>query len=91
MIQGKRGTIRSYYYDDLNVKTILNSNAGTAEYDLGRVTLRSFNPVSVDDTDGFLRFNARPKTLTFRSQRQSLTTIDEFDFNAINVTLSVSS
>ena len=91
VIQGKRGTIRSYYFDDLNVKTILNSNAGTAEYDHGRVTLRSFNPVSVDDPDGFLRFNARPNTLTFRSQRQSLTTIDEFDLNAINVTLSVSS
>lgn len=91
VIQGKRGAIRSYYYDDLNVKTILNPNVGTAEYDTGRVVLKAFSAISVEDEDGFLRFNARPRSLTFRSERQSLTTIDEFDINAINVTLSVSS
>jgi len=91
IIQGKKGTIRIYYYDDLNIKTTLNPNIGTVEYDIGRVTLKAFSAVTVDDQDGFLRFNARPRTLTFKSQRQSLTTIDEFDINAINVTLSVSS
>ena len=74
----------------MNTKTVLNSNVGTVEYDIGRVTLNGFKPIAVDDADGFLRFNARPNSLTFRSQRQSLTTIDEFDVNAINVQLSVS-
>jgi len=88
IIQGRIGKLRSYYYDDNNVKTVLNSNAGSIEYQSGRVTITNLNPISVDDPDGFLRFNAKPNTLAFKCQKQALLTLDKFDLSAITVNLS---
>ena len=90
VIQGRKGTLRSYYYDDSNIKTVLNSNVGTIEYDSGKVTLVDFSPISIEDPEGFLRLNVKPRTFNFKSDRQSLITLDEYDLTAINVNLSVS-
>jgi hypothetical protein len=90
IIQGRTGRLRSYYYNDSDIKTVLNENAGVINYDSGRVSILNLNPITIDDPQGFLRFNAKPKSLTFKSQRQSLTTLDEFDLGAITVNLSVS-
>jgi hypothetical protein len=90
IIQGRTGRLRTYYYNDSDIKTVLNENAGVINYDSGRVSILNFNPIAIDDPQGFLRFNAKPKSLTFKSQRQSLTTLDEFDLGAIVVNLSTS-
>lgn len=90
IIQGRTGRLRSYYYNDNDIKTVLNENAGVINYDSGRVSILNLNPISIDDPEGFLRFNAKPKSLTFKSQRQSLTTLDQFDPGAVTVNLSVS-
>jgi hypothetical protein len=89
-MQGKLGRLRTYYYDDNDIKTVLNPNAGSVDYDKGRVSILSFRPLAIDDPQGFLKFNAKPKSLTFKSERQSLTTLDEFDLGAISVNLSTS-
>jgi len=90
IIQGRTGRLRTYYYDDSDIKTVLNDNAGIVNYNSGRVSILNLNPIAIDDPQGFLRFNAKPNSLTFKSQRQSLTTLDEFDLGAITVNLSVS-
>jgi hypothetical protein len=90
IMQGKLGRLRTYYYDDNDIKTVLNPNAGSVDYDKGRVSILSFRPLAIDDPQGFLKFNAKPKSLTFKSERQSLTTLDEFDLGAISVNLSTS-
>jgi hypothetical protein len=90
VIQGRKGILRSYYFDDSNVKIILNNNVGSIEYDIGRVTLVDFNPLSINDPEGFLRINVKPRSLNFKSDRQSLITLDEYDSTAINVKLRIS-
>jgi hypothetical protein len=90
IIQGRKGTLRSYYFDDSNIKTILNPNVGVVEYDSGKITLVDFSPVSIDDPERFLRINVKPRSLNFKSDKQSLITLDEYDLTAINVTLRTS-
>jgi hypothetical protein len=90
IIQGRTGKLRSYYFDDLNIKTILNNEVGSIEYDRGIVTLVDFDALSINDPEKFLRINAKPRSLNFKSDKQSLITLDEYDLTAINVTLRTS-
>ena len=50
-LEGQYGTLRAYYNNTLNAKTIFNSNFGTIDYVNGIVTLDSFNPIDVDNPD----------------------------------------
>ena len=85
MLQGRYGTVRSYYNNTQNVKTILNSNVGTIDYNLGLVTLNSINPVNVDNELGQLTVSATPKTSIISSTYNRIITVDDFDPNAIVV------
>lgn len=86
-IQGRYGVLRSYFFDNNNIKTTLNAEAGTIDYKLGRLVLNQFNPVSIEDPLKILRFIAKPETNNFESARSRIITIDEEDTNAINITI----
>ena len=84
-LQGRYGTLRTYYNNTLNAKTILNTNVGTIDYNLGVVTLNSINPLTVDDPLGQLVVSATPKTSIISSTYNRIITVDEYDPNAIVV------
>lgn len=86
-IQGRYGILRSYFFDDNNIKTVLNAEAGTIDYTLGTISLREFDPVSVSDPIKILRIIAKPKTNNFESARSRIITIDEEDSNAIKISV----
>ena len=86
-VQGRYGTIRSYFFDENNVKTTLNASAGTVDYLLGRITLNEFDPVSIEDSLKIFRIIAKPETNNFESARSRIITIDEEDTNSINITI----
>ena len=81
------GTLRTYFY--LNgVKTILNTNAGTVDYDNGIVTLTAFNPVDVNNEMGELTIQAVPTSTIVSSSRDKIIALDSTDSTAINVNIS---
>lgn len=84
-LQGRYGTLRTYYNNTTNVKTILNENVGTVDYQTGTVTLNSFSAVSVDDPLGQLTITAKPRTTLLSSSYNRIITVDPFDGLAINV------
>ena len=84
-LQGKTGTLRSYYYNNTRVKTILNSNVGTIDYDNGIITLNGFNPSNVDNSFGQLAITATPKSSIISSTYNGIITIDPYDSTAITV------
>ena len=84
-LQGRYGTLRTYYNNTLNAKTILNTNVGTIDYNLGVVTLNSINPLTVDNPLGQLVVSATPKTSIISSTYNRIITVDEYDPNAIVV------
>jgi len=88
-LQGRYGIIRSYYYSvNNNVKTILNTNAGTIDYDAGVVTLTSFSPLNVDNVLGQLAVSVTPKTSIISSTYNGIITVDPYDINAIAVSVN---
>ena len=85
VLEGQYGTIRSYYNNTLNVKTIFDSNIGTVDYTNGVVTLNSFNPLNVDNDLGVLTVTANPTTTIISSTYNRIVTVDPYDPNSIVV------
>ena len=87
-LQGQFGTLRSYYYNTNNVKTIFNSNVGTVDYTNGIITLNSFNPYDVDNFLGQLTITANPTTSIISSQFNRIITVDPFNPTSIIVNVT---
>jgi hypothetical protein len=88
VLEGQFGTLRTYYFNSNNVKTILNNNAGSVDYINGIVTLNDFNPLNVDNPLGQLTLSANPTTTIISSSYNRIITVDPFDPNAIVVNVS---
>jgi hypothetical protein len=86
-MQGRFGTLRSYFFDNNNIKTTLDAEAGTIDYQLGKITLQEFDPFSIEDPLKIFRMVAKPETNNFESARSRIITIDEEDTNAINISV----
>jgi hypothetical protein len=87
-LEGRYGTLRTYYFDNNNVKTIFNSNAGTIDYQEGVITLDSFSPIQVDNPLGQFTVTTTPTTSIVSSTYNRIITIDPFDVTAITVNVT---
>lgn len=82
-VQGRFGSLRSYFFDDNNIKTVLDPEAGSIDYQLGAITLSNFDPFSINDPLKILRFTAKPATNNFESSRNRIITLDDSDPTSI--------
>lgn len=87
-LQGRYGTLRIYYNDSQNVKTVFNNNIGTIDYLLGVITLNSFGPIQVNNDLGQLTITANPSTTIISSSYNRILTIDPYDSGAIVVNVT---
>jgi len=91
-LQGQYGTLRTYYNNaNTNVKTILNTNIGTVDYQNGIISLNNFNPYQVDSDLGQLAISITPTTDIVSSTYDRIITIDQFDPTAITVNVTAKS
>ena len=90
-LEGKYGTLRTYFNDTLNVKTVFNGNIGTVDYKSGIVTLNAFAPITVDNELGQLTLTATPATTIISSSYNRIITVDEFDPQSIIVNVTAKS
>lgn len=90
-LEGKYGTLRTYYNDTLNVKTVFNGNIGTVDYNQGIVTLNAFAPITVDNELGQLTLTATPTSTIVSSSYNRIITVDEFDPQSIIVNVTAKS
>lgn len=88
ILEGRYGTLRTYYNNTSNVKTILNSNAGTIDYELGVITLNNFAPSNVNNDLGQLTITAKPTTSIISSSYNRIITLDDTDYNSIVVNVT---
>lgn len=86
-LQGRYGTLRSYYNNTNQVKTVFLSNVGTIDYTGGVITLNSFGPIDVDNDLGQLTVTANPTTSIISSTYNRIITIDPYDPTAITVNI----
>ena len=85
VLQGKKGTLRIYYFDSNNIKRIIEPDAGTIYYDDGYIVLNNFRPTSVNDPYGTMTFKAQPNTNVFSTSRNAILTLDDTDPAAIDI------
>lgn len=86
-IEGRFGTLQTYYYNIQGVKTVLSS-VGTVDYETGLIQLESFNPLNVDNELGELTITANPVSSIISSTYNRIISVDPFDPNAITVNLT---
>ena len=84
-LSGRYGTLRTYYNNTNQVKTILNSNIGSIDYQEGSVTLKDFNPYNVNSDLGILSINVTPISSIISSSYNKIITIDQYDPSAVVV------
>ncbi|MGH7744227.1 MAG: hypothetical protein ACREQ5_05320 [Candidatus Dormibacteria bacterium] len=89
IIQGSNGVLRSFYFDNNNIKTVLNANAGTIDYLNGIVLLTNFAPTNVANFSQTLSIHAMPATDNFGSVLNRILTYDSTDPGATTITLNV--
>jgi hypothetical protein len=87
-LQGRYGTLRSYYNNTTNGKTIIDSNIGTVDYLNGVITLNNLNPLDINDPLGQLTITATPTTSIISSSFNRIVTVDPFDPTAITVNIT---
>ena len=87
-LQGRFGTLRTYYNNSSFAKTVLNANVGTIDYVNGIVTLTNFNPLEVNNALGQFTISANPTTTIISSTFNRIVTIDPFDPNSIIVNVT---
>ena len=90
-LEGRYGTLRTYFNDTINVKTVFNNNIGTVDYNEGIVTLNAFSPIIVDNDLGQLTLSANPTSTIVSSSYNRIITVDEFDPAAIVVNVTAKS
>ena len=84
-LSGRYGTLRSYYNNYNQVKTIFNSNVGSIDYQEGSIILKAFNPYNVNSGLGILSLTVTPTSSIISSSYNKIITIDPYDPDAIIV------
>ena len=87
VLEGSTGTLRTYYYLN-NTKTILNANAGTIDYSTGRIVLTDFSPINVNNELGQYTISVVPDSTIVSSTFNRIIALDQYDPEAISVTVS---
>ena len=84
-LSGRYGTLRTYYNNANQVKTILNSNIGSIDYQEGSIILKDFNPYNVNSDLGILSLTVTPTSSIISSSFNKIITIDSYDPDSIVV------
>ena len=87
VIDGKVGTLRTVYFDSLAQRQIINSNAGSINYDTGEIIINNIRFLSVDSDDGLVRLTIEAEKGIIESKKGNILTIDEDDPTAISTVL----
>lgn len=87
ILNSQFGYIRSFYYKD-GLKIILNSTAGTVDYEKGIVNLNDFKPYTINNDLKQLHINVVPDNTILTSVMDKILTLDDTDPEAIIVSLS---
>ena len=94
-LEAKNGSLRSFYYKDNGEKVVVNSSAGSINYDTGQVIINSVNPSAVIVNDYFdsniLTMNVVPDSDIIPPLRNRILTIEENNSQSIQVEMVVES
>lgn len=89
ILQARNGTLRTYYYDEVGNKIIVNSSAGTINYDTGEVVINSIKPSAVLTNDYYdtniLTVNVVPNGEVIPPLRNRILTVDDNNIQSVQI------
>jgi hypothetical protein len=93
VLEGRFGKIRTYYYKpdsvtNQNTKVILNENAGTIDYVLGKIYINDFNPINVLNDMKEISVNIRPKISVIASEKNKMLVFDSTDPTSLTIEMN---
>lgn len=88
-LEAKNGILRTYYYDTVGNKIVVNPTAGTIDYETGIIGVNSIKPTAVVKNDFYdtnvLSINAVPDGEIIPPQRNRILAIDETNAQSIQL------
>ena len=87
VIDARTGLIRTIYYDTNAERQIVDSTAGTIDYDTGQIVINDINVRSIGTDDEMIRLSIEAEKGIIQSIRNTILTIDEEDPTSIVTTL----
>lgn len=87
IVDARTGELRTIYYDNSAQRQIVDSSAGTIEYDTGLVKINNINIKSVASVDGFIRLSVESEKGIISTVKNTIVTLDVDDPTAISTTL----
>lgn len=88
ILDGRFGTLRTFYYDENAEKKIINAEAGTINYTSGLITLNDLNVNSISTPDNLMRIDVESERGIITSSKDTIITIDVDDPASITTELS---
>jgi hypothetical protein len=88
IIDAAVGSLRTIYYDTNAQRQIVDSSAGTINYNTGEVNIDDINILSVSSIDGLIRLTIEADEGIIESARNTIITVDETDPVSIVVNLT---
>ncbi|NBT45950.1 MAG: hypothetical protein EBT06_13820 [Gammaproteobacteria bacterium] len=89
VLQARNGILRTYYYDTLGNKIVINDAAGTVDYDTGEVVLSAIQPSAVVSNDYYdtdvLTMNIVSGTEIIQPLRNRILTMDENNIQSVTL------
>jgi len=87
VLDGRFGTLRIVYFDDNAERQVVNSNAGSINYDTGLIILTNLNIISLATFDNLVRLTIESEKGIVKSFRNTIITLDDTDPTSITTEL----
>jgi hypothetical protein len=87
VITARTGSIRTIYYDADAQKQIVNENAGSINYDTGKITLSNLNVRNLYSDDSLMRLTIESEKGIVETKRNTVLEIDLTDSASVTVDL----
>lgn len=87
VVTARTGFLRTVYYDTSAQKQIVNREAGTINYDTGKIQLNDIRILSVNSSDGLLRLTIESENGIIETVRNTILDIDINDTSSITIDL----
>jgi hypothetical protein len=88
VVTARTGSLRTVYYDADAQKQIVNENAGTINYETGRIVLTDVNIKKIYSSDSLMRITIETENGIVETKRNTVLEIDINDSAAVTIDMS---
>jgi hypothetical protein len=88
ILNSRYGVLRTVYFDTNAERQVINSNAGTINYDTGEIILNNLQVLSTSSGDGYININVQSENNIISSNKNTLIVLDSGDATSVVTTLT---